>query len=680
MNLKKLFNLEYLFQNVKKSKALLLTFILLVPILSSLLMILTAIDTKSTKIFTLGELSIIGIPLLFIVPILLSIALNGYVYKRKSVDFIGSMPINKSTIFITNTLGGAGILLLMFLINIILFGLISIIFSNIYIPFALLLDYFILWFISYTFVFTASNLAMSISGNMISQIVVSLLILFLVPYIHYYTISVSKIYGNNDSYWIQTTTENTPIIHSCSLVGYYDNSKCTINKKLNNYYSNFTKVEKNNYTMPFHLVSMLFEPDTEEIYNSTSVRKMIILSIIYFILGLILFNNRKMEICETSFKNPHIHNIIKSLTLVPVVSILYLLTEGDSPMIFIFMLALIFIYSLIYDLITKRNLNNMKLSLIYFIISIIIIYGTSYIITTIQSKEKYLDSNDFISASITNYRDGNYNNELNNTYIKDKELINILVKNHLSTSNDEYILKANIKDKHNNIYSFKVNMNEEDYNKVIEILSNNKEYNKEFKRFIDKKVYAITIGHNTYSYHELKHIINYIKELFSNMTIEDYLTIDYNKTDNFNIELYIYGHHNIVSYNINRNISNKLNEMILDIENNSFKNAYRKIGESYYNISIPKLNGHDDIYIANQSQEQLLEFIDKNINDDINIDKDYIAISIYVGNSHYYFYTNKIEELNNLISERRNVLKDTIEYKKYFEQVNTKELSGAIYE
>ena len=116
MSLKKIFNFDYLFQNIKKSKALLLTFILLVPILSSLLIVLTGIDDKSTKVFSLSELSIVGIPLLFIVPLLLSIALNGYVYKRRSVDFIGSMPINKRTIFITNTLGGIGILFLMFLI------------------------------------------------------------------------------------------------------------------------------------------------------------------------------------------------------------------------------------------------------------------------------------------------------------------------------------------------------------------------------------------------------------------------------------------------------------------------------------------------------------------------------------------------------------------------------------
>ncbi len=669
MNLKKLFNFDYLLQNIKKSKALLLTFILLVPILSSLLIILTGMDSDNTEIFSLIELSIVAIPLIFIVPILLSIALCGYVYKRNSVDFIGSMPINKSTIFITNTIGGLGILFLMFLVNIILFGLISIIFSNVYIPFSLLVDYFILWFISYSFVFITSNLAMSVCGNMMSQIVVSLLILFLVPYLHFYTTKVIDIYCGTDTYWIKTTTENTPETYNCSLVNYYGSTNCITNQNENIYHANFSKEITYNYTMPFNLITLLFETNTTTLYNVSSIIKMIILSIIYFVIGLIMFINRKMEVCETSFKNIHIHNIVKSLTLIPFASISYLLLEGNSVMSFIFIITLIYIYSLIFDLITKRNLNNMKISLIYFIISIIVIYSYCYFITNIHNREKYLDSNDFVAASVNSYI--NFSDELNNVYIQDKELINILVKNHLSTSNEEYAIKGRIKDKHNNIYTFKVNMNEEDYNKVMDILSNNKEYTKTFKKFINKRVYAITLGYNTYSYHELKHIINYIKELFSNITIKEYLNCNTNTNDNFNIVLYTYDHHKVVPYSINCNISNKLNEMILEIENNNFKNIYHKGLNNYYHISIDEFDEIDTYYIIENSNEEIINFINNIINDDIILDKEYIGINVYFGetNSVYTYYTNRVEELKNLISERRDVLKDTDEYKLYF---NTK--------
>ena len=96
---------------------------------------------------------------------------------------------------------------------------------------------------------------MSISGNMASQIVVSLLILFLIPYIHFYTSNVGRMYNGSDTYWIKTTNETMPSTHSCSLTDYYDTSKCLINKDLGIYYSNFTKEKVNNYTIPFKLIS-----------------------------------------------------------------------------------------------------------------------------------------------------------------------------------------------------------------------------------------------------------------------------------------------------------------------------------------------------------------------------------------------------------------------------------------
>ena len=116
----------------------------------------------------------------------------------------------------------------------------------------------------------------------------------------------------------------------------------------------------------------------------------------------------------------------KSLTLIPIVSIVYLLTGKEFSMELIFMIVLVFIYSLIYDLITKKNLNNMKLSLIYFVASVIVIYSYSYLITNIHSSDKYIDSKDLVSVSVNNSL-YNYNANLSDIYINNKELIKIKV-------------------------------------------------------------------------------------------------------------------------------------------------------------------------------------------------------------------------------------------------------------
>ena len=113
MNLTKLFNFKFLKQNFKKSKGLLVLFLSLVPAFTFLVIMLSGNEIVQEPIDQI-ELSVINILGLFIVPIVLSISLFGYAFKRKSIDFINSMPINRKTIFLTNTLAG---IVFLFLLN-----------------------------------------------------------------------------------------------------------------------------------------------------------------------------------------------------------------------------------------------------------------------------------------------------------------------------------------------------------------------------------------------------------------------------------------------------------------------------------------------------------------------------------------------------------------------------------
>ena len=120
MNLTKLFNKNYFIQNLKKSKTLLGITILAVPVLTVLVLInLYLTDAcnidyeETTKAFNI--VNILG---MYIIPVAISQILFGYIFKRKSIDFIGSMPINRRNIFLTNIIGG---ILLILLIQILTF-------------------------------------------------------------------------------------------------------------------------------------------------------------------------------------------------------------------------------------------------------------------------------------------------------------------------------------------------------------------------------------------------------------------------------------------------------------------------------------------------------------------------------------------------------------------------------
>ena len=176
MNLTKLFNFKYLIQNIKKSKMALVLFFIIVPIFTSL-----TIMTTKDQILDFSELAFVNILGMYIIPFIFSVCLFGYVYKKNSVDFMCSMPVSRKTIFVTNTIGGIGMIVLMQLITLILTLLIGVV-TGATISNAMVFDIFAYQTIAYIFVFTIANLAMSVSGNLLTQIVVTLLITFLIPF------------------------------------------------------------------------------------------------------------------------------------------------------------------------------------------------------------------------------------------------------------------------------------------------------------------------------------------------------------------------------------------------------------------------------------------------------------------------------------------------------------------
>ena len=161
MNLMKLFNFNYLKQNFKKSKVVLSIFIGLIPILNTIILIM---NSSNNDVYTFSEISIINFIGVYILPVIISHCLFNYIYKKKSVDFINSMPISRKSIFATNTIFGIGIFLSMLLVNLILMIILTLIF-NVPIPFMMFVDYLWYWFIVYVFAFSATNLAMSVSGK-----------------------------------------------------------------------------------------------------------------------------------------------------------------------------------------------------------------------------------------------------------------------------------------------------------------------------------------------------------------------------------------------------------------------------------------------------------------------------------------------------------------------------------
>ena len=228
MSLMKLFNKTYLLQNLKKSKTVLSIFVGLIPILNTIILIMF-LKNNNGYILALSEISIISFIGIYILPIIISICLFNYVYKKKSVDFINSMPISRKSIFVTNTILGIILFGLMLIVNVILIKITSLIFNSI-IPFSLLMDYFWYFLVVYIFAFSATNLAMTVSGNAVTQIVVTLLLFFLVPFVSAYVGELYTTGTTTDILLECTSDECLPDNYYC-----YGDLECNINKNLNKY-------------------------------------------------------------------------------------------------------------------------------------------------------------------------------------------------------------------------------------------------------------------------------------------------------------------------------------------------------------------------------------------------------------------------------------------------------------
>ena len=151
MSLTKYFNKNYFKENIKKSKGLIALLVIIVPLITILSILLLINPQNYTKVLYENEIIWANLICMYIIPVALSFILFGYVYKKSSVDFINSMPLNRKTIFITNTVAGIFLITLIQILTLIVAFLCSTICSTIYIFPQMIIDIFINMWISYLF-------------------------------------------------------------------------------------------------------------------------------------------------------------------------------------------------------------------------------------------------------------------------------------------------------------------------------------------------------------------------------------------------------------------------------------------------------------------------------------------------------------------------------------------------
>lgn len=613
MHLKNWFNFKYLYQNLKKSKGL-LTFLVCAIFFVNLWMV--GINLLSGNyIINFSALSNVTAIIAFIFPVLLAFILLGFVFKRTTVDFIMAKPIDRKQIFCSNIIGGISIILVVILLNTIGFILLSL-FTNLFIPLGAIFDYFIYWLVTYIFIFIIASLGISVAGNKAGAIVIVLLVLFLFPTLTLIEYGVRSYNSNN--YLVCESAECLPSEAYCN-----KDSECLANLAEGKYYYSVDE----RYTAILSTPVSYFNIFT---YDTASVIKTIILSIIYLIGAYYLFKYRKMENTEVGFKNKYLYKVVKILTYIPVIYLAYCFFETDS----VFLLVSIIIclgYYIIYDLIIKRELENIFRTICEFLVVSAILMGIYYVIDKIYSNGVNITMPEEVNVYY-------YDDNLSYGYdikISDQELINELIKAELIPSSYSGILII-IDGKH---YLAK-NVSEE----LLKKIDDYAEYNDLKDEFTVDNILHITSNYNSRvvipNTIELKEmLIDYMKDYEYNPNVIDCY-----------IDLYKYENHELRQVSIEVGNNKEIFNLVKNYFNDSFLSNYEGVIDHISNLEDGEL-----LKIVRSFPTELSLFMQGHKHDELTGD----VVILYSGGDRFYIdrdvfmndflmkYGDNVEEQNN---------------------------------
>ena len=647
MNLKTLFNFNYFKENIRKSKGLLAFLLGIIPIINIifLIILLTSSNNNLLNFNTLSFLTYAGV---IFIPLALSVTLFGFIFKKKSVDFIMSKPISRKTIFLTNIFGGILIILIFMLINTLIFALFSIIFNNLTIPFLLLTDYFIFWLISYLFMFMVTTLAVVLTGNMITSIVVSLIILLLVPYLNGINYITGDYYSNNN--YIKCTEEACkPNTYYC-----YNDEDCINHLAKNEYQLYYKELFTYNFTAPLAGFNSIANTNSS-FYNFLSLVKMLILSAIYGVIGYIAFKKRKMENNETSFQKPFAHYLVKGITLFPICLLTYAIIDTTGVVGWLISIVGIIIYSIIYDLITRKEIYKPIKSLIITLFLFMAFTGiyTLYF-KVLETPNKVISEVDSIYWEGMEITDPDLINYIISSAIEIEVNTNSYGYDFIFTSgNKKYNVSASVNDAVGNLLMDEFNVWQKEQ---IE--------NFNFNR-IDFIEYNNTVIPVT------KKIKDLIKENIDQVKKFDMTTLSETET----LSIYTYKHHRYENVKIPVKISEELFSEVITYQNELYLKYQEKTTyEPYFDLYAyeEEIFTSEDYYVFDyvikSNQNKFISYLKNNNAIDVQKDLAYIRAYDYNKNKEFTITIGDAEAFKKEFDSYKEKLKDNEEYQNYLKE------------
>ena len=670
MNLIKFFKKNYALQNMKKSKGILAIMLIVIPVIT--MFCLYAHDSSRYvnpyEIFVAGGANFFG---MIIIPFILSNVLFGYVYKRNSIDFINSMPINRKNLYFTNIVVG--------ILYILILQVITFLFASIYIvsvgdslfSIKLMFDIALAMSLAYAFLYICSTLALTVSGNRFIQLVVLIIVLFTIPF-------------------VRMTNLGSFIQNSKSIFLVNDNGIAT---------EHFID-EEHVFAMP--LTTFISFVGEDRVLEPKSALLTLGLAVLYTIIGYKLFEKRKMENTGNSFESEKLHLLVKGITLYPVWVVLYqIYDELEIPQLLLIMFV-VFVYYFVYDLITIKKIK-FKTTCVAFVVTSVVLLLTTMGLTKVgeltNEQKEYYYANEINSMEIRlselfygnmsygEIKDENLNKLIlsqitKNDYTRhgyggsvavDVSKVDSYVKNYsisvkCNFNNNEDIKISGRIDKDTYIQLLNYVLNDEEYiNGLVEEWKISKDAMLEIvdgtsdKVFVGKEAERIKEVINKNLHEHLKEKISQELNSIENGSNYKMDYYDYNYYAVDNIEIYEYEDFEVKNYNVSFDVRSEVAQVIYD----ELNKAALEISEEYLkdidgedefdyryetNGRIARFNNDSYVEYANiyDADIRLIkEYIEK-VNDiEFDVTKEFYQIDLY--SMDCILFVNSIEEFERTI-------------------------------
>lgn len=648
MNLTKYFNKNYLKENIKKSKGLIALLVIVVPLITTLSILFLSRSENYTKLLDIGEMIWPNLICMYIIPVVLSLVLFGYVYKKSSVDFINSMPLNRKTIFITNTVAGILLITVIQVLTLIAIFLCNSLCSTVTVFPQMLIDIFISMWVSYLFMFLTTNLAMTLSGTFLTQVVLTMLILFLVPF-------TESMFNYN-----QTTVFDYEMVNKSG-----DDTT----------FANIISSKNKNYTMPYNIIWNA----GDGMYSNESILKMAVLGIVYLALGTYFFQKRKMENAEESFSNDKVHLLVKALTIFPMIVVLNRMGVSGAENIFV--ISLIVIYYFVYDFIVKRKIKFIK-SVVALVVTLVVLQGIVagadkvFIPKDNINKVKRSDVAK-ISIEFENYYYYGSTLDLKDSYfIDNREIVDFVFEAAFGAQNpytygidnEVYGLQTiyiGIETDNNKKYTISVELVDKDIDKLLNLLEKEDKYVESLKD--SYKINSKILLGNAVLVEDEKKIKNEIENAIDNMSLKEIFDMTKSPTNIYLRKMY-YQDHLVKSKVIPVDTNNQILKLVADNQNNYVNKNFNKLMDENtrvrnYSVEYGNLGYDEEDYkkfrnYFEYTSNLIDKFIEENKDEKIDPNEKCYAIRIYAYpyfEENSYLFTNKTDEIDEIIKKEKSL-------------------------